>query len=288
VSKIPVTVHTLATLPLKEVQRDWLNYRKRGIGPEHVADLIRIATDPAQFENEWDSEEMAAASHAMRALAQMKAMEAVGPLIQFIGRCYDEDCDMVADELRGVLGRFGPAALPELEKYLADTSEEAGPRGVVADAIAELADRDPSQRDACIAILTRQLESALEKERDPDLNSILIDCLLDLEAAQAAPVIQRAYESGQYDEEITGDWEDAQIALGLKEPPEEDEYEEDEEDYEGGFPGPRWEDEPPPAWGEREPTPPAWGEPGSYQGKTPKERAEERAKARRKQKKKKK
>jgi hypothetical protein len=81
VKKLPVTVHTLATLPLQEVQRDWLNYRKRGILPEHVGELIRIAIDPAQFENEWNSEEMAAATHALRALAQMKAMEAIGPLL---------------------------------------------------------------------------------------------------------------------------------------------------------------------------------------------------------------
>jgi hypothetical protein len=291
VKKPPVTVHTLALLPLQDVFRDWLNYRKRGIGPEHVGDLIRIATDPAQFEDEWDSKAMLAASHAMRALAQMKAKEAVGPLIQFIGRCYDEDCSSVADELRAVLGRFGPEALPELEAHLANGSEDTGPRGVVADAIAELGDYDPSQRDACIAILNRQLERTFEKEHDREMTSILVDCLLALEATETSALIQRIYESGQIDEEIAGDWEEAQVALGLREDDEED-YEEDyeddveEDDDWDGSPGPAWGDESDP--GRHEPTSPSWSDPGAYRGKTPKERAQERAKARKKQKKKKK
>jgi hypothetical protein len=279
VKKLPLTVHTLATLPLKDVHVDWLNYRKRGIGPEHAADLIRMAVDPAQFEEEWDSEVMAAATHAMRALAQMKALEAVGPLLEFIGRCYDEDCDAVADELRVVLGRFGPAALPQLDSYLEDVSHRTGARGVVADAIAEMPEREPSQRDACIAVLTRQLERTFEKEHDVEMNSILVDCLLALEASEAAPLIERVYESGQFDEEIAGDWEDAQVTLGLKEEEEEEFNEEQEDD---GY----WS-EPLGAAGDAGASS-AWDDPDTYQGKTPKQRAEERAKARKKQKRKKK
>jgi hypothetical protein len=286
VKKSLVTVHTLAVLPLQDVSRAWLNYRKRGIGPEHTGELIRIATDSAQFDDEWNSEEMAAATHAMRALAQMKATEAVGPLLQFVGRCYLENCDDVANELRVVLGRFGPGALPQLESYLADTSEDSGPRGVAVDAISELADHDPSQRDACVAILTRQLERTFEKERDKELNSILVDCLLYLEAVEAAPLIQRVYESGQIDEDIAGDWTDAQVVLGLIEDDEEDDDEDEDDGDWQGYPGSRWENPEAPRW--NEPAAPTWSDPGAIPNKSPKQRAEERAKARKKQKRKKK
>ncbi len=284
--KSPVTVHTLAVLPMQDVSRAWLNYRRHGIGTEHICELIRIATDPVQFDEEWDSKAMAAATHAMRALAQMTAMEAVGPLLQFISRCHEENCHAVANELCVVLGRFGPGALPQLESYLADTSNKSGPRGVVVDAIAELAEHDPSQRDACVAILTRQLERTFEKERDKELNSFLVDCLLDLEAVEAAPLIQRVYESGQINEEIAGDWTDAQVALGLIEDDEEDDEEDEDEGDWQGYPGSSGENPEEARW--NEPAAPSWSDPGAYQGKTPKERAQERAKARKKQKRKKK
>jgi hypothetical protein len=279
VKKHLVTVHTLAVLPLQDVEREWLNYRKRGIGPENVAELIRFATDPAQLEEEWGGEIMAASSHAMRALAQMKAKDALAPLLDFVGRCYDESCDDVADEMRIVLGRFGPMALPELEVYLADPSKLSGPRGVVADALTELAVDDPSQRAGCVAILGRQLQQTFEKERDRELTSILVDCLIFLEAGEAAPLVQRVYEAGMVDEESSGTWEDAQVALGLKEADEEyDEYEDSDD-------GEYWQRPSTPGWAE--PAPPSWAAPGVYHGKTPKERAQERAKARKKQKRKK-
>jgi HEAT repeat protein len=276
----------LAVLPLQLVVRDWLNYRKRGIGPEDVGELIRIATDPAQFEAEWDDEVMTAARHAMRALAQMKTKEAIAPLLQFIGLCFDEDCDWLADDLRVVLGRFGPVALPELKAYLSNVSANTGLRAVVADAISELGDHDPSQRADCVAILARQLEHTFEKEQDIEMNSILVDCLLSLEATESAPLIERVYQSGKIDEEIAGDLEDAQVAIGLKEEEDEDEDEgEDDGDWVDD-PGPDWQCQQQTGW--IQPAAPSWSDPGAYQGKTPKERALERAKARKKHNRKKK
>jgi len=73
----------------------------------------------------------------------------------------------------------------------------------------------PDARAECVAIFARQLEGFAEQ--DPTLNAFLVDPLLDLKAVEAAPVIERAFAADRVDESVVGDWEDVQIALGLKE-----------------------------------------------------------------------
>jgi hypothetical protein len=269
-----VTVKSLAGLTLQSVHADWLNYQKRGIGPEHVPELIRIATDPAQLQDDWYGELSVAARHAVRALAQLRAMEAVGPLLAFVGVCNDSDWDPMAEELSEALSRFGPAVLPELEVYLANPAHGRDPRVVVADAITNLAMEYPEQRDTCVALLSRQLERSAYQEHDRRLNGMLIDCLLDLEAVEAAPLMEKLFAAGQVDEEIISGWEEAEAILkGTWEEPDDEPDDDDE---------PRF-DYPDRGWSERH-----WGEQPAPSGKSPKERAQERAKARKKQKKKKK
>jgi hypothetical protein len=43
----------------------------------------------------------------------------------------------------------------------------------------------------------------------------IISSLLNLEAVEAAPVMERAFAADRVDISIPGDWEDAQIELGL-------------------------------------------------------------------------
>lgn len=50
---------------------------------------------------------------------------------------------------------------------------------------------------------------------DPSLNAFIISYLIDLEAVEAAPLIERAYASDDVDITVVGDWEDAQVDLGL-------------------------------------------------------------------------
>jgi PBS lyase HEAT-like repeat-containing protein len=97
---------------------DWPDYRELGIGPEHVPDLIQMATDEALNEADAESTEVWAPLHAWRALGQLRAVEAVEPLLELFDRL--EDDDWVHEELPVVFGLIGPAALPALAAYLAD------------------------------------------------------------------------------------------------------------------------------------------------------------------------
>ena len=69
-------------------------------------------------------------------------------------------------------------------------------------------------QEACITALTQQLEAF--RKNDRELNGFLISFLVDLQAIEIAPLMQRAYAAGRVDEIVMGDWEDVQVALGLK------------------------------------------------------------------------
>ena len=80
-------------------------------------------------------------------------------------------------------------------------------------ALVEIGKRHPEARDDCVTALTQGLESFASQ--DPGLNGFLISSLVDLKAVEAASLMENAYAAGSVDISIVGDWEDAQIELGL-------------------------------------------------------------------------
>jgi hypothetical protein len=47
----------------------------------------------------------------------------------------------------------------------------------------------------------------------------VVSCLLDLEAVEAAPAIERAFAAGRVAEGVCGDWEEVRYELGLRPDP---------------------------------------------------------------------
>ncbi len=190
----------------------WPDYSEYGIGAEHIPDLIQLATDPELHWADSESLEVWAPIHAWRALGQLRAEEAIAPLLNLFHEL--EEDDWVGEELPRVYGMIGAAAIPALTAYLADTSRGISPRISVAHALAEIGMSHAEARETCITALTRQLEAF--RKNDRELNGFLISYLVDLQAIEIAPLMQRAYAAGRVDEIVMGDWEDVQVALGLK------------------------------------------------------------------------
>ncbi len=183
-----------------------------GLGPEHIPDLIRMATDP---ELRWaysDTLEVWAPIHAWRALGQLHAEAAIEPLLPLFDEA--EDDDWVMEDLPEVYGMIGPAAIPAITAYMADESHGEWPRIAAMRSLAEIGKMHPEARDECIAALSQQLE--LFDENDPEMNGFLINDLLDLKAVETASLMKRAFDAGYVDESIVGDWDEVQVALGLK------------------------------------------------------------------------
>jgi len=191
---------------------DWPDYRELGIGPEHIPELIQMATDEDLNLAAAESTEVWAPLHAWRALGQLRAVEAARPLLELFDRLeYD---DWVHEELPIVFGLMGPAALPILAAYLADLSHTDSSRISAISSIERIGKTGPGARGEALAILEEQLERF--EENESDVNAFLVEALVELEAKEAVPLIERAFAEGYVDPMVMGDWEDVQVELGLK------------------------------------------------------------------------
>jgi hypothetical protein len=204
-------VSALLTLGRPSLEGEWRNYRNQGIGPEHVADLIRMATDPDLLRSE-EEDDFYATVHARRALGQLQAPEAVQPLADLLARAEELDDDWIFEEVPEVLARIGPAALPALESILGNTALGTFVRSAGATGLANLGREHPEVRGECVRALTQQLEPA--DRNDPEMNAFIIADLIRLQAVESATVIQKAFLEGRVAEHITGTW--AHVAYDLK------------------------------------------------------------------------
>lgn len=209
----PAPVDRLLTLGEAPIRRwPWPDYvAELGLGAEHVPALVRMGTDDALLWADAGTPDVWAPVHAWRALGQLRAEEAVEPLLGLFDALPDDDA--VKDELPRVFGLIGRAAIPPLARYLAEPAHDLWTRVAAARALAEIAGQDPSVRDRIVALLTERLEGF--GENVPELNAFLISYLLDLHAAEAAPLMERVFAAGRAPVGVAGDWEDVQVALGL-------------------------------------------------------------------------
>ena len=129
-------------------------------------------------------------------------------------RIDDDGDDWVGEELPQVYGLIGPTAIPVLARYLADLQHGLWARVAACHGLSEIGQPHPGSRAECVAVVTRQLERY--GEQDPTLNAFLFSRLLDLRAVESALVIERAFAADAIDPTVAGDWEDAQVELGLK------------------------------------------------------------------------
>lgn len=195
----------------------WPNYIEAvGLGPEHIPDLIRMAVDRKLRDIKGEDEEegdisYTAPVHALRAVGQLKAQEAIQPLVDLLPEL--EDDEWMQEDIPHVLAMIGPVSLPALAAYVADESHETYSRAFASNGLVEIAQKYPEHRAESIAALSKPLEA----DHDEELNGFLIGDLITLKALEATPVMEQAFAEDRVDLSIAGDWDEVQVALGLKE-----------------------------------------------------------------------
>ena len=201
-------------LSLGEVRRDETrDYAALGISPKDVPELIRMATDQELHNGPQNSLVVWSPVHAWRALAQLRAVEAIEPLVGLFPRADDGD-DWVSDDLPNALAQFGAATLDPITDFLRNAGHGDWSRAAAARTIGLVVETHPELRADGIARLSAQLDRFAEQSET--LNAFLILPLWDLRAVEAMPVIERAFASRRVDESVQGDVEDVKIQFGLK------------------------------------------------------------------------
>jgi hypothetical protein len=213
----PPPVDQLLTLGGTELGT-WPDYSELGITGEHVPALIELLRDPALS---WNALEDDGADqtrfwgplHAVRVLGQLRAEAAAEPLVGLV--FHERDDDYLNTDVPRALAMIGQPALRVVIEALprAARDEDVGLTIVLGDALHKLAEQHPELRDQAVAALAGELQSS--GEHSVEANAFLVTSLVDLRAVESASVIQAAFEAGDVDESINGDWEDVQVTLGL-------------------------------------------------------------------------
>ncbi len=193
---------------------DWSSYANLGITIEHLPEVARMAIDEDLLYSEEDSE-FWAPSQAWRMLAVLGTVAAVAPLITVLQDWSEENWDWLGEEIKEIFGHIGAVALPALAKTLGNTKYSTYTRENAVMSISEIGKQHPASRTECITVLTTQLTRF--SKNNPELNACLVtDLAVHLKAVESAAVIEQAYQSGRVNEDFIGDWDDAQVHLGLK------------------------------------------------------------------------
>jgi hypothetical protein len=200
----------------------WPNYPEQtGIELAHVPDLVRLIGDKELRTTDPDEEDPKywGPVHAWRTLGQLKATEAVKPLLDLAHELFDVNSGFdswAISELPTVYGLIGKSALPLLTRYVADPTYVEDARINAGTGIEYVAKFHPEAREEVVTILTHQLEAY--EDNPAEINAYLIGNLADLKVQEALPLIQRIFASKKVDESIIH-LDDALIGLGLKEAP---------------------------------------------------------------------
>lgn len=171
------------------------------MGPEHIPDPIRMATDPDLNDGPSESSEVWAPVHAWRILGLLQAEAAAGPLTGLFRRIDDDDDDAVGEELPKAFGVLGPAAIPVLTQYLLDKAHGVYARVAAAHSLAAIGGRHAEARLVCIDALAQAL--ARPAGEGTSFNAFVISFLIELRAVEAQEVMARAFAAEAVDE---GSW----------------------------------------------------------------------------------
>jgi hypothetical protein len=192
---------------------DWPDYAAAyGLGCEHITALTGLVCDVDLHRDDTDGDQAWAPMHALRALGQLRAAEAVMPILDFLNAAGDDA--VTVEEFPLVLSLIGPAAIPAIAEFMSGQSNTTSPVIGAMQGVSKIALRHPECRGECVAILT----GMLRHNTDPrgTINGFAMWNLIDLAAVEAMDPIREAFQRNAVDLSIVGDEEDVEIALGLR------------------------------------------------------------------------
>lgn len=204
-------VASLLDLPADDYSDDDpCDYAALGLTHEHLPELERMASN-----SEWNHSNGGAPLHAVRAITALGGAEVPGVLLRLLQQASTTELgDWLCEEVKSWLFRGGPESVVPLAEFVADENVEKWARVGAVEAMQRVAREHPECRERCVERLIALL--AQYAVQAPELNGFLVAALVELGAKEAAPLMERAFAAGRVDETINGDWEDAQIELGLK------------------------------------------------------------------------
>lgn len=197
---------------IRQNDRPWPNYLELGFSEADIPQLVHMMTDDNLNNAKKDSLEVWAPLHAWRALGQLRAVEAVEPMVRMFDRLRHDD--WLATDLPKAFSLIGLAAIPAITDFMGDSSVDPYCRISAPACLEKIAQDHPDHRDECVRVLERQL--GLYEANGQVLNAFLIMSLIDLQATETIDTIRKAFLADCVDLTVQGDIEDVEITMGLR------------------------------------------------------------------------
>lgn len=192
----------------------WPNYLELGFTERHVYNLIEMALDKELHDNLSDSGDVWAPLHAWRTLGQLKAISAAKPLLKLLSRVDENFDDWIQEEIPEVFKMLDPETIPVIQHYIKTNNDGEWANITAIHCLEIIGSKYPESRKKCIEILSGQLKMC--EQFNSNYNGFLVFYLVDLKAVEIIELIEEAFKKDVVDLSIMGDFEEVEIALGLR------------------------------------------------------------------------
>ncbi len=173
----------------------------KAFGPAAIDPLIAIAIDEELHFAHQARPEIWAPLHAVQLLGELRAAEAIQPLLPL----FTWDDDWLEEALPECFGEIGQPALAPLRELLFDETKDFYARVRAGAGLVKIAERHPELRPDVVAVFVDWLAQAKARTADDkSFNGFVVCYLLDLKARETEPAIQQAFEQGIVDRSIVG------------------------------------------------------------------------------------
>ena len=199
------------------VENDELDYKEFSFNEEDIEELIRLSLDTRYlisnygFTEEQEETLFFAGVHAINVLTELKAVEAIEPLIDRMVFENGEN-DYISESLVAFLGDVGEATLPYLKKLLLSTEEE-GDLLSVFDSFERMMKNNSKLEEKVEEVLIAYIK---KENHEPTNLASAISLLVDRTQDKHIELIRETFNTKEVDFRWRGDLEDIEIDLGLR------------------------------------------------------------------------
>jgi hypothetical protein len=167
-------------------------------GAEAIPPLIAVVNEYPGDDPDADERKYWTTYHAIQLLGELRAAEAIGPILKL----RDEDDDFIGRYIAESLAQIGQPAIEPLREAL--FARDANVYGVVsaANALARLAELSPRYRPEIVGMMIERLDADISNTDPYALRAFLISDLADMRAVEAKLAIDRAFEANLVDETV--------------------------------------------------------------------------------------
>ncbi|MBI5303807.1 MAG: DUF1186 domain-containing protein [Chloroflexi bacterium] len=174
--------------------------RVKTFGSVAIPPLIEMATSDELNHAPSDEPRVYAPLHAIEILGDLRATQAIEPLLPLVA--WDDD-DWLDHTLPEFFAKVGEPAIAPLEQILADNSKTIHTHARASQSLVKIAQEHSEHRARVITILTQYLKPEHTQTPDHETRAgFIIGDLCDLQATEALPAIRRAFAEDRVDPQV--------------------------------------------------------------------------------------